>query len=324
MIGRPCRRALGATLGLAVALSACAEPGASVLVVHATVEPERTAEVERRFEDASPGVDVRIVRLPAEEALRRARSGGEGERADILWGLPIELLASVAAEGLLGGTSLDVGEPTAPTDAAGRWFALPDAEPFVLAFDTREVARSRAPRDWGDLLHPRWAGEVVLVDPALDPRMRTLLGALIVEEVRRTGDELAGLDFLRGLDRATAVYAPDVRDVMRRLEIGEVSMTILPLAEAAAARAEGRDWLEHRVMESGAPALRPGIAIVAATPHPEAAASFVRLVLDAPARAAALANLELWPAAPDTLAERLDAWMERWRLEVRGRSRVPF
>lgn len=303
---------------LVLAAVACGDAPSRTLVVMTPLPVGEVERLEGLFEEAHPDVDVRMARLPVGGASALERASGQ---VDVLWGVSVEVLAEAAAEErLLPGAPSWAGD--APiSDRQGRWHALPGPMPFVLAFDAREVSRAQAPRDWRDLLHARWAGELVLLDPARDERARTLMASLILQELRRTGAEYAGFDLLRALDHATAVYAPDVRDVLRRLEIGEGSLTILPVDEVEAARAAGNDWLEHRFMESGVPAVVRGVAVLAGAQDPEAAAAFVDLVGARPVAAAGDSiPAAFWPPSPDTLAERTGAWMARWADEVRDRS----
>ncbi|MFQ5538417.1 MAG: ABC transporter substrate-binding protein [Gemmatimonadota bacterium] len=234
------------------------------------------------------------------------------------------------------------GWPAGLADRDGRWI-VPLVSPLVLAFNHEAVSRARAPRDWIDLLHPRWRDRLIIPDPKSSSGRAWVLGAML-HELRRTGVEDAGVDWLLRFDAQTSRYATGDAEILRALRSGQADFAILPLYEVVAAAQDG-SWLAWRVMESGGPLMAPPMGCLRGCTGGEAAALsllLTRPVADAAASQGWVApteeralpqslkvgtsfrDLGAWLPAPDTVAERGDAWLDRWEREVRGRGRTRF
>lgn len=329
---------------LAALLVACAGGDGTAAGTVAVVTPFDGPVVEAvasAFEAAHPDRSVRIVTRTDADVLA-ALEAGEPPAA-VWWGADWHALAEAAE----GGALMPVSPPwwgeltDGARDPGGLW-AAPYRSPVLMVFDTREVSRGRAPSDWADLAHLRWADEVVL-PPADSAVMRALVEGAMLEELRRAGVEEAGVDWLLRLDRAAADYVRDEREQVRRLAAGEAWITFLPAHRVDAALAD-QPWAAVRGMGGGAPALRRGIAVLrgssrSATSDSSVAgpvAAFVeflgspealRLVSEHTGWESAVRGVEtdpartpVWSLAPDTVAERSAVWMARWRAEVMGRG----
>lgn len=301
-----------APLGAAL-LVGCGGGEGHELVVYTGLDAPTTAAMEERFEAAHPLVDVRVVRMAPREALLRL-SGTDPEPADVWWGAPVGVLADAAGRGLLAETHPSwAGRGVAGfADAHDRWHGT-RGTPFVFAFNRDEIARSRMPRDWVDLFHPRWFQEVLLPDPQEHTPTGVLLGWWIVGEEDRTDDPEAGFDWLRRLDGAVADYPSDVAGVLARLRTGDGSVAVLPLEDVEMAMEEW-PWLDYTVPESGSPFFVEGVAVLAASPAPPLAEAFVEGI------EAQEVPGSVVPLAADyrRIEEGLTAWLRRWRQEIRG------
>lgn len=320
-------------------LAACGggDPPPGTVSVVTPFEGPVLEAVATAFEAAHPDLSVRIDTRPDADVLA-ALAAGESPAA-VWWGADWHALAEAAGQGRL--------TPMAPPwatevadgafDAEGRWVA-PYRSPLLMVFDTREVSRGRAPSDWADLAHLRWADEIVL-PPADSAVTRALVEGVMLEELRRSGVEDAGVDWLLRLDGAAADYVRDEREQVRRLAAGEAWITFLPAHRVDAAVAD-EPWAAVRAMDGGVPALRRGVAVLGGPDASVAApvAAFVeflgtpealRLVAEHTGWTSAVRGAEtdpartaVWPLAPDTVVERSAAWMTRWREEVMGRGGV--
>ena len=167
----------GVVVAAALAAAGCEVGREHLLVVYTHLDATLVEAVEEGFEAAHPDVDVRMVALSAEDALQRLRAEKGGSQADVWWGASPQDLEVAAAEDLLQASSPSWADP-APNDASAvshAWHTV-GASPFVFAFNVEETARSRMPRDWRDLFHPRWAGDVLLPDPLAHTATALLMG----------------------------------------------------------------------------------------------------------------------------------------------------
>ncbi len=157
------------------------------------------------------------------------------------------------------------------------------------------------------------------------------------------GDILAAIDWFKRLDGQTRRYEADETMLLRHLGRGDgsVAPARLSLAEAARRADTPVEWV---VPESGGPLLVQGVAVVTGAADADAARAFVEW-LGRPEAAQALSDeLHRVPASfvaepsrlgwlpdaatalgghvpsADTLAANLDAWIERWKRDARGRG----
>lgn len=335
-----------AVTGIVVVAAGCTAPDATV-VVYTSLGAEALAWARDGFREAHPGLRVDLVSIPGEQVLERLQSEKEAPRADIWLGAPSWRLAEAAGEGLLGpaAPSWAEGVPDDMRDPSGRWVGL-WADPLVLAFGTDAVARSRAPRDWADLQHPRWSGEVVLVEPGASEALSALLAHHMWDAHTRHGDAMQGLDWFGRLDAWRRAYVATEEEAIRHLRVGDGTVSILPLWAAEEGRASG--GVDYRVPESETPTLLRGVALVAGAPHADAARAFLDWVGSPDARAAlalASARVPAMGLAPgggppwvervrpalrtkvvpaDSVAPHVDAWVALWRDRVRGRTVTVF
>lgn len=338
--------AVGWVAGLALVAFGCAEPDTTA-VVYTSLDTESLAWARDGFREAHPGFRVDFIHLGADAALERLRSEAGAASADVWLGAPSWRLAEGAAEGLLAPAhpAWAEGVPDDMRDPAGRWVGLA-VDPLVLAFGTEAVARSRAPRDWVDLEHPRWSGEVVVVEPGASDAMTALLVHHMWEAHELHGDANQGLDRFVRLDLWRRGYVGTEEEAARRLRTGDGMVAVLSLSAAEAAREEG--GVDYRVPESETPALLQGVALVDGALHEEAARAFLEWVGSPEARAAMTGTAARIPAAgfavggrpawaeraesglrmrvvpADSVAARVDAWVSLWRGAVRGRAATLF
>jgi len=341
-------RALAALAAAALAahLTACADP-ATTVVVYSPLPGAARRWAEDAFPRAHPGWRLRVVPLSDVEALERLRLEAAEPAADAWWGATSWRLAQGAAEGLLASAPPAWAAPLPDSlkDSGGRWTGLLE-DPQVIAFSTEAMARSRAPRDWLDLHHPRWSGEIVVPEPGGSDALSALLALRLQEARARWGDANQGLDWFVRLDAWKRSYVPDAEEALRRIRVGSGSLAIVPLSAAEAAREEG--GVDYRVPESGSPVLLAGVGLVAGAPRDEGARAFLEWV-GAPEVTAELAaltgrlpvggfapgarpawadrvepGLEARVVPADSVAPFLDEWIRVWRTEVRGRATTLF
>src|SRR5881396_2474862 len=186
---RPCRSLPPLLVGAALIglLLSCGGGGRTPLVVYSPHGRDLLTLLERRFEALHPDVDVRWLDMGSQEVYDRLRSERANPQADLWFGGPATIFARGARDSLL--------EPFRPSwagaiDPHGRapgdlYFAAYET-PVVLVYAEQAVRPEEAPRDWDDLLDPRWRGKVLIRDPLASGTMRAVWGMIIERGLRAT------------------------------------------------------------------------------------------------------------------------------------------
>ena len=331
-----------AVLGV-VGLGACRVP-AHTVVVYSNLRPDLLAFVEGAFEDAHPDVDVRTESLSPTEALDRLRNERARPRADVWWGAPSGVLALAAADSLLAEThpSWFGAVPAEVRDPHGRWLGSLE-DPLVIAVNQDSVGLDAAPRDWTDLLRPRFRGELLLPEPWKSEAGNILVATRLATGTT-AGDTAAAWDWLRRMDGAAGAYVASDSDLVAQVARGAARVGVARLSRVQGAIAGGNGQLAVHVPESGTPVLVQGIAMVAGAPDPEVAAEFVEWTGDPGVADGIMERAHLMPARDDleedppewlskvlqtlrrqivpgdTLAVHLPAWLTWWSDRVRGQG----
>jgi iron(III) transport system substrate-binding protein len=328
-------------------LAACGTDGREVLTVYSPHGREMLQEFERRFEEIHPGVDVQWVDMGSQEVYDRIRSERANPQADVWWGAPSTLFEQAAGEGLLEPfhPSWAAAIPEEARGAEGSWYGN-YLTPEVIAYNTAAVPADEAPRDWDEVLDPRWRGRVVIRDPMASGTMRTIFGMVIDRSLRATGDTAQGFEWLRRLDGQTREYVLNPTLLYQKLARQEGVVTLWAMPDIEMIRARYDYPVDYVIPASGTPLLVDGVAVVRGTRRPELARAFAEFVGSEEALRVAARDFHRLPARTDfpadSLPERLraalgrivpepldwarlqregPAWMRHWDEHVRNRGR---
>ncbi len=299
-------------------LAACGGDGRTVLTVYSPHGNDLLSYYEREFEALHPEIDVQWVDMGSQEIMDRVRAESANPQADVWFGAPGEIFDRAAREGLL--------EPYTPTwadavsadarDAEGRWFGT-YLTPEVIAYNTDAVSAAEAPRDWDDVLDPRWRGQVIIRDPIASGTMRAIFGAMIVRSLRETGSTEAGFDWLRRLDAQTREYVLNPTLLYQKLGRQEGLITLWAMPDIAMLQYRQNFPVTYVIPASGTPVLVDGIAIVRGTRRPEEARLFYEFVTSREALRVAADEFLRIPAREDLPPEELPQWIREARAEIR-------
>jgi iron(III) transport system substrate-binding protein len=349
---RPALRPLRALACVALAAlpllaAACGGDERTVLTVYSPHGKDLLEHYERRFEAANPTVDVQWVDMGSQEVLDRVRAEGANPQADVWFGAPSEVFERAAKEGLLA--------PYAPSwaanvseDARGAdnlWFGT-YLTPEVIAYNSQAVSAEQAPKDWDDVIDPRWKGKVVIRDPIASGSMRAIFGAILARSIAQTGTTAAGWEWLRKLDANTREYTLNPTILYQKLGRQEGVISLYNMPDIATLEQRTKIPVKYVIPASGTPLLVDGIAVVKGAPHAAEAQRFYEFVTTPEALRYAADSLLRIPARTDIpvdslapwireakttikpmaidrrlLADSLDAWMTYWDSNVRNRSR---
>lgn len=346
---RPAVRVAATVAAVALAaLAGCQRgPRRTVLIVYSPHGDDLLSYYEKGFEAVHPDVDVQSVDMGSQDIIDRLRSEKANPQADVWFGAPEEIFERAAREGLL--------EPYRPTwaaavpadshDANDLWYGT-YLTPEVIGYNSQVVSDSAAPKDWDDVLDPKWKGKVLIRDPIASGTMRMIFGAIILRSIRETGSPEQGFQWLRRLDAQTKEYTLNPTILYQKLGRQEGLITLFDMPDLAMLRQRYHIPVKYTIPTSGTPLLVDAIAIVKGTKHPEIAREYYEFVTSKHALEEAAARFYRIPARTDIpndslpqwirdaraqikpmpldramLEQHLDQWMQYWDSHIRNSSR---
>ena len=334
-------------MAAAVVLAGCGGDGRTVLTVYSPHGKDMLEYYERAFEEANTGVDVQWVDMGSQEILDRLRAEAANPQADVWFGAPAETFSKGAKADLLAPyrPAWAGGVPPDARDPRDLWYGT-YYTPEVIAYNTQAVSPADVPKDWDDVLDPKWRGKVIIRDPVASGSMRAIFGGIIGRSVAQTGSPEAGYEWLRRLDRNTKEYTLNPTLLYQKLGRQEGLISLYNMPDIATLRERFNIPVSYVIPSSGTPMLVDAIAIVKGTKRPEvareyyefvttrealleAARSFRRIPVrtDIPADSLppwirdALAKIRPMPGDQRMIADSLDAWMTYWDTRIRNSRR---
>jgi iron(III) transport system substrate-binding protein len=264
----------GATLAL---LALCASGQTSQLrqegeVVWYTAMNTPDAEpIRQRFEHKYPGVKLTILRQPGEKI--RNRILAEVRAGKHLWDvvsfnhLDMNVLDREGLLAAYASPQAASGFPPGAVDPRGHWAAI-YVRQFVIGYNTRAIAPGEAPRDWKDLLAPRFKAKLAMDENEAEwyAAMMDYLG------------KAKGTAFMRAL----AGQEPQLRRghslLSKLLVAGDFPLALVHAAEVDEEKRAGApvEWVRTLDPIITSPSQ---VAISAMAPHPQAARALVDLLL---------------------------------------------
>lgn len=346
MVIPPALLSLGLSLLLVSGLSGCSTttPAKKNLVVYSPHGKEMLTEFEQQFEARRPDVDVLWLDMGSQDIYDRVRTERENPQGDIWWGAPSILFMKAEGEGLLAPyvPTWDTAVARDAKSARGFWHGT-FLTPEVIAFNTRLLSSDAAPKDWDELLEPRWKNRIVLRHPLASGTMRMLFSALIAREMKRTGNVQDGLQWLRRLDANTKSYAADPIQLYLKLAREDAPVTVWNLPDIELQVQVHGYPFDYVVPRSGTPMVVDAIALVEGSHNIELAREFYEFVTSResiifqaknffriPARRDIerstlpdwIAGLELSRMDVDwqLISEKEQEWMRYWEANIKGRG----
>ena len=331
----------------ALVLAGCGGDGRTVLTVYSPHGKDMLEHYEQAFERAHPGIDVQPVDMGSQEVLDRLRAEAANPQADVWFGAPAETFSKAAREGLLQAYR-PTWAGTIPADARDPrdlWYGT-YLTPEVIAYNTEAVSAAEAPKDWDDVLDPKWRGKVIIRDPVASGSMRAIFGGIIGRAVAQTGSPEPGYEWLRRLDANTKEYTLNPTMLYQKLGRQEGLISLYNMPDIATLQDRFNIPVTYVIPSSGTPMLVDAIAVVKGSKSPAAARQYYEFVtsreaiLEAahrfrriPARSdipadslpawirEALAKIEPMPGDQRLIADSLDAWMTYWDQRIRNSRR---
>jgi iron(III) transport system substrate-binding protein len=293
----------------ALLLAGCGGAGRTPVYVYSPHGRDQLLLLEHAFEAERPEIDVRWLDLGSQEILDRLRFERVNPQADVWFGGPATMFARGAQESLIVAYRPSWAESVDPGGVGPDDLYFPVYRtPAVIAYNTVAIPDSLVPRDWDDVLQPRWRDQVLIRDPVASGTMRAIWGLIIQRGLRLTGDTAWGMAWLRRLDGQTRTYALSPALLDAKLARQEGVVTLWDLPDILIARNKGMPF-GYVFPASGTAVIEDAIALVAGARHPEAARAFIDYVGGVEAQLLAAERVFRLPARLDLPAQRVPDWV---------------
>ena len=301
---------------LALVLSACAGDGRTPLVVYSPHGRDLLTLFEQQFEQLRPDVDVRWLDMGTQEIYDRVRSERANPQGDVWFGGSTQVFAQAAGDSLLEPFRPGWADAVAARDRhpADLYTAVYET-PVVIAFARDAVSQAEAPRDWDDLLLPRWRGHILIRDPLASGTLRAAWGLIIERGLRATGDTAAGFAWLRRLDAQTKEYVQNAALLDDKIVRQEGLVTIWDLPDILLSIEHGLP-LGYTFPASGTAVIPDPIAVIRGARHGDAARAFVDYIGSPDAQLLAARRVYRLPARLDIPADSLPEWARAVRRDM--------
>jgi iron(III) transport system substrate-binding protein len=304
-------------LAFAVFLAACRGDGRTPVVVYSPHGRDQLTLLEQEFERRRPDVDVRWLDMGSQEILDRLRFERVNPQADVWFGGPTPIFDRGVDDSLLQRYRPAWADFVGPGGVHPSDYYYPAYRtPAVIAYNAKAVSEADAPRDWDDVLAPRWRGKVLIRDPMASGTMRAIWGLVLVQSLRETGDTTRGMHWLRRLDAQTIAYTLNPAILNEKLARQEGLITLWDLPDILISRGKGLPF-GYAFPRSGTVVIDDAIGLVRGARHPDAAAAFIDFVGSEDAQALAAARVFRLPARRGMPADRVPAWVTEVEREMK-------
>ena len=262
-----------------------------------------------RYKQMHSDVDVQFLDMGSREILERIRAERNRPQADLWWGAAHTTFQTAAEENLLATYRPTWADkmPASSHDGQDRWYGIYET-PEVIVYNSDAVPADQAPRDWDDVLDPRWRDKILIRNPNPSDSMRAIFGAMIWRFYRETGTPEKGYDWLRRLDANVHEYTADGTLMMQKLARREGLLSLWNLPDVWVYKQRGLP-VAYVIPTSGAPVISDGIAVLRGAPNEAEAQRFYEFVTTPENLTLAAQTYYRIPVRTDIDRSKLPAWM---------------
>ncbi|MDM5219658.1 extracellular solute-binding protein [Peribacillus sp. NJ11] len=248
------------------------------IVVYSPHGKDILSKFEKQFEDKY-GIDVEWLDMGSQEILDRVRSEKNNPQADVWWGAPSTNFNQAKDDGLLSAYKPTYSDSLKEGFHDPEWYWTGTSQtPEVIMYNSKELSKDEVPKDWDELLDPKWKDEIIIRYPLASGTMRTIFSAMIYRTYKDTNDPEEGYDWLKKLDQNTKEYSANPEMMYNKVAKGEGSLSVWAMPDVVMLKENKNYPFEFVIPESGTPVLTEGIAIVEGAKHPKAAEAFYEFV----------------------------------------------
>ncbi len=305
-----------ALLPLLPVLPACFSDDRTPIVLYSPHGRDQLTLLEKAFEKQRPDIDVRWLDMGSQEILDRLRFERVNPQADVWFGGPVTIFDRGIRDSLLAPYRPVWAQHVSPKGIGpGDLYFPAYRTPAVIAFNSRAVSRAEAPRDWDEILEPRWKNKVIIRDPMASGTMRAIWGLIMDRSLRQTGDTAAGMRWLRRLDGQTKTYTINPALLYEKLARQEGLVSLWDLQDILISAAKGMP-LGYVFPRSGTVVIEDAIGLVRGSRHPDAARAFIDYVGGQEAQLLAAREVFRLPARNDLPPDSVPYWVAEVEREM--------
>lgn len=337
-------------LALALALAACRRDSRTPIVVYSPHGRDLLGLVEKTYEAKHPEVDVRWLDMGSQEVYDRIRAEKANPQCDVWFGGPDTIFARGVKDGLLEAFEPSWASAVLPESRHGGLYTGLYRTPVAILYNAEAALEAgiEAPKEWDDLLAPRFKGKVLVRDPLASGTMRAVWGMVLSRSIEETGSPDRGYAWLARLDGQTKEYVVNASILCEKVARREGLVTIWDLPDILLEK-QRSPVLTFVFPGSGSPVIDDAVALVKGARHPAEARALIEWLGSPEAQLAAAEKAYRLPARTDLPEEKLPewareveralvparldwnmieregpAWMAKWDREVKGRgSKAP-
>jgi iron(III) transport system substrate-binding protein len=338
-------RRILAALATASFFAACARDRRTPIVVYSPHGRDLLGLVERTYEAKHPEVDVRWLDMGSQEVYDRIRAEKANPQSDVWFGGPDTIFARGVKDGLLEPFTPSWAAAVAPESRHGGLYTGVYRTPVAILYNAEAIPPADAPKEWDDLLHPRFKGQVLVRDPLASGTMRAVWGMVISRSIAETGNAQRGFAWLARLDGQTKEYVVNASILCEKVARREGLVTIWDLPDILLEK-QRSPVLAFVFPKSGSPVIDDAVGLVKGAKRTPEARALIEWLGSSEAQLLAAEKAFRLPARIDLPEEKLPAWardvthtlvparldwdlieregpgwMARWDREIRGRSR---
>ena len=340
------RRVLCWLTAFAAMAAGCRRDARTPIVLYSPHGRDLLGLVEKTYEARHPDVDVRWLDMGSQEVYDRVRSEKANPQADVWFGGPNTIFARGVRDGLLQAFRPSWSGAIPPESRGPRdlYFGV-YRTPAVIVYNSGAVAAADAPRDWNDLLDPRWKGKILIRYPIASGTMRAIFGMILERSLAETGSTDRGFQWLLRLDAQTKEYVQNSSILVEKIARREGLATVWDLPDVLLEMRRSKD-LAYVFPSSGTPVIDDAVALVAGARHARQAQDLIEWLGTPEAELLAAEKVYRLPARTDLPPDRLpdwardvekkmtpakmdwdlldregQAWMAKWDREVRGKGK---
>lgn len=300
------------TLGLAL-ISACQSSRQGTqqkLLIYTPHGRDMLLDFVARYKQIHPEVDVQFLDMGSREVLERLRAERNRPQADLWWGAAHTTFQTAADENLLTPyrPSWADAVPEFARDPQDRWYGVFQT-PEVIVYNSAAVRAEDAPRDWDDVLDPKWRDKVLIRNPNPSDTMRAIFGGIIWRDYKDTNSPERGYEWLRRLDANVHEYTADGTLLMQKLARQEGLISLWDLPDVRLSKEQKNLPVAYNIPTSGTPVVTDGIAVVRGAPHEDEAKRFYEFVTTTESLVRSAHNYYRIPVRTDIDRAQLPAWM---------------